>query len=442
MITEEEFEIFQQNLNAMSQENFALKEEFEELQKLTKDYQNMKEKIASLEKQREDTRLRHQESLQIFKDELAKLQKQAAEQHEENTKKNNEKINELNEKIAILNRQIKEKEESNDQIKNKIKLFDNRFNQVNQDIEQGKLKEKKYRPILQFLHRSRYLPMYMEDLAMKNHIQKETFSKNQIEMTELDTKILQLERRDKELNLQIDVKKNEVDMTKDRLKLSTEQLEEARAETAKTQHALDEARNRFKNAKEMTEKVLADRKNSSEKYQAEKIALEKELSELKEKVTENKAKIDDIHGESTKELSFYEEKIKEVRKKISTIRDTGIDPDLPSVDHDLESQIVKVIQDKKDLEREIAEMDDEIKSLDSQIEQKESELQNLTLKMKPTPKILTSPEFQEKQLLLEELVIQNRTLRETFINMATKIQNLKAENQNIRKSFRRQMESK
>ena len=135
-----------------------------------------------------------------------------------------------------------------------------------------------------------------------------------------------------------------------------------------------------------------------------------------------------------------DKKIKEARKKITMIRDNGIDPDNPSVDHDLESQIVKVIQEKKEMEKQIALIEDEIKDLDKLIVKKDEDLQTLTLKMKPTPKILSDPEFQERQILLEELVFQNKTLRDTFMEMANRIQKLKIENENIRKDFRNKME--
>jgi predicted RNase H-like nuclease (RuvC/YqgF family) len=70
--------------------------------------------------------------------------------------------------------------------------------------------------------------------------------------------------------------------------------------------------------------------------------------------------------------------------------------------------------------------------VEEEIRDKDLEIQTLTLKMPPTPKILAMPEFQQKQLLLEELVLQNRELRNTFSEMTERIVQLKAENAQIR----------
>ena len=440
MITEEEFEIFQQNMNMMRQENFQLKDQYEELCQQMKDFQEKKDQLASLEKQREESRNRHNESLQAYRDELAKLQKQAAEQQERNTKEMNEKVNELNEKLSVLNKQIKEKEDENDKIKGRIKLYDNRLHQVNADIDKAKRREKKFRPTLEFLRMSRSIPMYLEDLNMKIYKQKAIYQKNISEISELENKLADIEKRDQDVNLQTIDKTGALQAEKARLKKSAEHLEEAIGETKKLQRALDDAKSRFQNAKSMTEKTIIDRKEMTEKYKATKAQLEAEYLELQKVSDENKEKLNEIQGESAKEIAAYDKKIKEARKKITMIRDNGIDPDNPSVDHDLESQIVKVIQEKKEMEKQIALIEDEIKDLDKLIVKKDEDLQTLTLKMKPTPKILSDPEFQERQILLEELVFQNKTLRDTFMEMANRIQKLKIENENIRKDFRNKME--
>ena len=179
-----------------------------------------------------------------------------------------------------------------------------------------------------------------------------------------------------------------------------------------------------------------------EKYQNDKKNLLDELNELNKTSEENKKEIEAIRGESSKELASYDEKIKEIRKKISLIRDSGIDPDSPSVDSDLQTQMVKVTQGKKDLQEDMNRIDTDIKQIEEQIKLKEEELNYLALKMKPTSKILQLPEFKEKMLLLEELVIQNKNLKNTFENIANRVEMLKQENKEIRSNFREKMGKK
>jgi hypothetical protein len=76
-----------------------------------------------------------------------------------------------------------------------------------------------------------------------------------------------------------------------------------------------------------------------------------------------------------------------------------------------------------------------IRLVEEEINDKNLEIQTLTLKMPPTPRILAMPEFQQKQLLLEELVLQNRELRNTFAEMTERIVHLKAENAEIRRKI-------
>lgn len=437
-LSEEEFAVFQKNMNDVSQQAFQLKEELSELTEQTKSLQSKRDELATLEQRREEMKERHKESLKVFHEELENKQKEAIEQQE----KSSQKVVNLNKTIAELNQKIKDKEENCEQVKNHIKTFDSKYNSIQQEIMETKKIIKELKPNRQYVASLLPIPMYIEDLSMQNFLLRKIYDKNQAEISEYRASIASYEKKDKAIRQQIKDKRSEADIIKGRLNTSKEQYQKAEVEIERTKKALEEAVKRLNSAKSVTENAKVQRVQMEEKYNEDKKKLLEELDELRKKSEENQKEIEAIKGECSKELASYEEKVKEIRKKISIIRETGIDPDSPSVDSDLQTQMLKVNQDKKVIQEDMDKTDLNIRALKEKIKLKEEELNYLALKMKPTPKILQSAEFKEKMLLLEELVIQNKNLKDTFENIATKVETLKQENKEIRSNFRQKMEKK
>ena len=145
--------------------------------------------------------------------------------------------------------------------------------------------------------------------------------------------------------------------------------------------------------------------------------------------------IEDIKNSKNAEIEQYNEKISQLRKKLTYIKENDDDPDVPRVDTDLKKQISNVKAQMVDLEAAIQKAEKDKKELGVQISQKDFELQAITLKMPPTQKILEDPQFQTKQLLLQEMVLQNASLRQRFAEMTEKITSLKQENAEIRRQL-------
>jgi hypothetical protein len=89
--------------------------------------------------------------------------------------------------------------------------------------------------------------------------------------------------------------------------------------------------------------------------------------------------------------------------------------------------------EKSSLVKETQRVLTETKRLEVQLQQKTWDLQTLTLKTQPTQTLLGNPEFQQKFVLLKELVLQNMELREEVTKMTERILLLKQENDEIRK---------
>ena len=68
-LSEEEFAVFQKNMNDVSQQAFQLKEELSELTEQTKSLQSKRDELATLEQRREEMKERHKESLKVFHEE-------------------------------------------------------------------------------------------------------------------------------------------------------------------------------------------------------------------------------------------------------------------------------------------------------------------------------------------------------------------------------------
>ena len=144
------------------------------------------------------------------------------------------------------------------------------------------------------------------------------------------------------------------------------------------------------------------------------------------------AELKSLQEESDAALDEHNKKIAELRRKLNNLKETGEDEDIPRVDKELEAQIQKIVSDNSQLKIKNEMLEQAIKLVKSEIDAKDYSIQCLTLKTKPTPKILANPTFQTNQLLLEEIVLQNQELRKTFSDISDQIMAIQEENQRIR----------
>lgn len=431
----EEFTVFQIKLAELGQENFRLEEQLDELKAMNAELPELKAELESCEKQRQEMRARHQNSLQVLKDELTNIQKKATEQAEANSRKIADRITEVNQQITEVTRQTKEKEEEIEKLRGQVRTHEVRIQQKAVKLERLQKKAKGYEPLVAFLKNSRAIPMYIEDLNMKIANLKDAKSREDESLAVLDQKVTDLHRLNDELAKKIKEKAAEIDDANSKLKATTQRIADTTAEIQKTRLSLEQATQKLAVAKEATKKAVEERESELNKIKIEREEIEQRIKEREQKRDELQQKLDAMKGETDQELAKHTAKIQELRKKLSSIKETGDDDEIPRVDRELQLQINRVIEEKASLRDKTQMLQQAILLVEEEIRDKDVEIQTLTLKMPPTPKILAMPEFQQKQLLLEELVLQNRELRNTFAEMTEKIVQLKAQNAELRKQI-------
>jgi chromosome segregation ATPase len=235
-----------------------------------------------------------------------------------------------------------------------------------------------------------------------------------------------------DLARKIKEKSAEIESANAKLKATTAKIADANAEIQKTKTALEEATTRLADAKVATQEAIAEREAELARIRSQRAEIEQRIRDRTKQRDELNQKLDAMKSETDQELSRHNAKIQELRKKLNSIRETGDDDEIPRVDKELQLQIQRVMEEKAALRDKTQMLQQAIHLVEEEIRDKDLEIQTLTLKMAPTPKILAMPEFQQKQLLLEELVLQNRELRNTFAEMTERIVQLKAENAEIR----------
>ena len=442
MLTEEEFSVFQNQLIELGEVNFRLKEELDGLVAKNAELPKLKSELEECEKQREEMRANHSHSISVLKEELAQLQKKASEQAEANSRKISDKITEVNQQITEVTRQTKEKEEQIEQLRQTVRTHDLKVQQKSQKLEMLQKRAKSYEPLVEFLRNSRAVPMYIEDLNMKIVNLRKQKEKEDAVLAELDQQVTDLHRMNDELGRKIKNKAAEIDAANVKLKATSLRIQNANDEIQKTKRSLEEATERLNQTKEATKKASQEREEQLKKIEDEKNDLEAQIKEREKKRDELQAQLDQMKNETNQELEKHTTKIQELRKKLNSIKETGDDDEIPRVDKELQFQINRVMEEKAALKDKTQMLQQAILLVEEEIRDKDVEIQTLTLKMPPTPRIVAMPEFQQKQLLLEELVLQNRELRNTFSEMTERIVQLKAENEELREKIKAKTQKK
>lgn len=432
MISEEEFSVFQNQLIQLGQENFRLKEKLEKLLQKNADLPKLKAELEECEKRREEMKAKHTSTIQSLKDELNELQKKITDEFGASSKITSDKIIEVNQQIAEVTRQTKEKESNIANLKQQVSDFDSQIQQKKQKLKMLQKKSKIFEPLFEFLRNSRAIPMYIEDLTMKISQLKQLKAKEEEKIAELDQQITALHRKNDDLTLKIQEKTSEIEAAKIKLKATSIRIDNANLEIKKAKKSLVDANNRLNKTREQSQKAEEEHQAKIRKIQEEKKDLENQIAEKELKRKELQDTLEESKSESNQELARLNTKVQQLRKKLASIKETGDDEEVPKVDQELQYQINHVIEEKSALEEKKQMLHQAIMLVTDKIKSKDVEIQTLTLSMPPTTRIISLPEFQHKQLLLEELVLQNRELKIAFYDMTEKIEQLKKGNNDLR----------
>lgn len=436
MITESEFYVFQNQLIELGQENSRLKDELDKLLKKNADLPKLKAELEECERRREEMKAKHTHTIEILQQELSELKQKALDQNAINSKKISDKITEVNQQITEVTKQTKEKENYVETLQQQAQEFDSKIEQKKQKLKQLQKRAKKYEPLFEFLRNSRSFPMYIEDLNMKISQLKELRRKEEEKISELDQQIAALHRKNDDLLINIKDKSDEIEAAKIKLKATAIGIDNANIEINKVKKSLVEATERLNKTKEQSKNAEEEHKIKFQKAEEEKKDIENQISIKEMKQNELQSILDASKEKTNQEIEKLSDNIQQLRKKLTAIRETGNDEEIPRVDQELQFQINHVVEEKAILTEKTQMLRQAILLVTEKIKDKDNEIQTLTLNMPPTPRIVSMPEFQHKQILLEELVLQNRQLRISFYDMTEKIDQLKKRNNELREMIK------
>ena len=426
MITEEEFNVFQSQLVDLGQRNFRLQSERDELLEKNAQLPKLKTELADTQTSRSEMKERLSKQLQDLKQELETLQRRASEQAEENSKRIADRKSQLKQSISETAQIIKDKNQKVEDLQHQVRSIEVRVQQKNMKLERLEAREKTYAPFVDFLQKSRAFPMYIEDLSSRIGWAVEMNRASEAALSKLDEKVAALQKLGEELETKIQEKTSEIDGANANLKDTTAKVEAANEEIARIKEARDTAAAQLEDAKLALEKTMEERKAELQRLREHRKEVEAEIEERGKVRDKLQSELDKATAEREEELGTYSVKVQELRKKLSVIKETGEGEEIPRVDRDLQAQINKIIQERKQLSDNTQMLQQAIELVEVEMNDNEREIQKLILRSEPTPRILALPEFQQKQLLLEELVLQNQQLREEIPALEAKLRSAKA----------------
>lgn len=435
MYSEEEFSVYQNELLKLGEENAALKDELKELRAANKDIPKLKQELEQNEKERQEVQGKHMQDIEELKIELENERKKVKEEYGLKLQNIEDRMSEVDQQITEVTKQIKSREDEVRRMRQKLESERSDSKEKAEKIEKMKKKAKDYAPLITFLRNSRGIPMYFEDLNSRIE-QLQTIKTSESEkLTGLDQTVADLRRANEDLTKKIQAKTGEIKEAKEKCETAAARIKDASGEIDKMKSSLSQAKERLEASRAAGKEQLKELEQKIKSAHEEIADLDAKIKEKEEKRDDLQKELDAMKGETNKELELCNANIQDLRKKLTSIKETGRDEMMPRVDRELKQQIQRVMKssgllnDKKQMVIQAMDL------VQREIEAKELEIQRITLKTEPTEKIRALPEFQHKHLLLEELVLQNRELRNTFADMTEQIKKLRHQNARLRKQL-------
>lgn len=430
----EELKDFQE-LAELGQRNFALKEELDRLLAANKEIPKLKQELADLEQEKTELKQRHEGEMKELKKQLEDAKKKVSEDAENQTKMLAAKLTEMSHQLADVMKKTKEKDEEVKQLKSQVKTHKTDVRVKMEQLEKLQRKAGQFMPFISFLRNSRSIPMYIEDLSVRIMNLKKQQKEEDEKLAKLDQDVTDLHRHNDDLARKIKAKAAEIAENKAKLKGTKGKIKDTKAEIEKTNVSLGQAQEKLEAAKEAGAQLASEVEGKMKTIRDERAKVDAIVKEKQALRDEAQRELDGMKSETDRELESYSTKIQDLRAKLNSIKETGDDGDGTRVDKELQQQIGRVIEEKGQLNDQIMMLKQAIELVEEEIRQKGLKIQQITLKMEPTEKILAHPDFQEKQLFLEELILQNRELRNTFSEMTERAEQLRTENSNLRKQI-------
>ena len=435
MATEEEFNQVQEQLVEIGQQNFALKEDLDRLLAANKKIPKLKQQLSDLEKEKDTLRRLHEKEMKELSAQLEEAKKKVSEEADNQTKMLAAKATEMTHQLADVMKRTKEKEDEVRQLEHQVATHKSDVKRKTEKLHKLRAKAREFIPFLSFLRNAMAVPMYIEDMSVKITNLRRQREEEDEALAKLDQDVTDLHKLNDDLARKIKSKAAELNEYKAKLKNTKGRIVDTKAEINRTRTALEQTEQRLQSAQESGRQLAQEVEARLKKVRDERTEVDAVVAEKLKQRDEAQQELDGMKAETDKELEQHSAKIQDLRNKLSSIKETGDDGDGTRVDNELQHQIHRIMEEKTQLNDQILMLKQAIDLVEEEIRQKGLEVQRIAMRMDPTAKIISQPDFEQKQLLFEELVLQNRELRTTFGEMTERVVQLRKENTELRKQI-------
>lgn len=435
MATEEEFNQVQEQLVEIGQQNFALKEDLDRLLAANKKIPKLKQQLSDLEKEKDTLRRLHEKEMKELSAQLEEAKKKVSEEAESQTKMLAAKATEMAHQLADVMKRTKEKEDEVKQLEHQVAAHKSDVKSKTEKLHKLRAKAREFIPFLSFLRNAMAIPMYIEDMSVKITNLRRQREEEDEALAKLDQDVTDLHKMNDDLARKIKTKAADLTECKAKLKNTKGRIVDTKAEINRTRTAVEQTEQRLQSAQESGRQLAQEVEARLKKVRDERTEVDALVAEKLKQRDQAQQELDAMKAETDKELEQHSAKIQDLRNKLSSIKETGDDGDGTRVDNELQHQIHRIMEEKTQLNDQISMLKQAIDLVGEEIRQKGLEVQRIAMRMDPTAKIISQPDFEQKQLLFEELVLQNRELRTTFGEMTERVVQLRKENAELRKQI-------
>lgn len=427
MISEKEFNALQGELAELGQEVFSIKDDLEMLQQKNEEISKLKAKLSEIENRREEERKKHEENMICIEEKLK------AEESQNNP---NKKIEDINQKIQILENDMAIKQSGNEGLRKQIVKHRNKIMIKRREANKLKKQIKIIVPYLRFTNKSKGASMFVEELELKNHILRNEIEVAEKELNDLDEDVTKRHRDNDETDKSILEKVSKIKSLEDVYSELLKQAEEIEKKSKDTHMKISE----------MPEKVKTIQKeiNDSNKiYNDEIVKLEKQKQNivfmLNEELLERdklKKQLESNQKETETKNQNYTKQIQELRRKLTNLKNYGFDEDSQPVDRQLQFKINELIDLKNSLNDKTNMLSEATNLVKSDLIEKEQEIQKRIFKKLISNNVLSKKEIHAKRIQLDDIILQNKGLREAYSDLTNQLLKLQEENLEIRNKIK------
>ena len=132
----------------------------------------------------------------------------------------------------------------------------------------------------------------------------------------------------------------------------------------------------------------------------------------------------------------YTKQIQELRRKLTNLKNYGFDEDSQPVDRQLQFKINELIDLKNSLNDKTNMLSEATNLVKSDLIEKEQEIQKRIFKKLISNNVLSKKEIHAKRIQLDDIILQNKGLREAYSDLTNQLLKLQEENLEIRNKIK------